>query len=145
MSQRVRVHHFVASLTTRQYGPHPTSDLLHVDYTYDVPPDTEFPRRLGQIDLFTRFYLEQAGPTDFFVLVRWTDSPDEQRNRVGRYGPYTVAFDPPDIVRDHVFRLQNIQLPGVGRYAILLVIRRLPDWKGRKFGKLTETHFVVER
>jgi hypothetical protein len=141
----VRVHHVVASLTTRQYGPHPTSDLLHVDYTYDVPADTEFARRIGRIDLFTRFYLEQAGPTTFFVLVRWTDSPDEQRKRVGRYGPYAASFQPTDIVRDLVFRVENIQLPGVGRYALLLICRRPPDWKGRKLRKLTETHFCVER
>lgn len=145
MSRSVRVHHFVATLTTRQYGPHPTSDLLGVDYTHDVPADTEFPRRLGQIDLFTRFYLEQATQTAFLVLVRWTDSLDEQRKWVGRYGPYTVGFAPTDIVRDHVFRLQNVQLPGVGRYAIVLGARRPPDWKGRKYMKLTETHFAVER
>jgi hypothetical protein len=145
MSRSVAVHHFVANLTTRQYGSHPTSDLLGVDYTYDVPADTEFPRRLARIDLFTRFYLDRAGPTDFYVLVRWTDSPDDQRRRVGRYGPYTVAFRPTDVVRDQVFRVQNIQLPGIGRYEILLLRRRSPDWKGRKYGILKQTHFLVER
>jgi hypothetical protein len=130
---------------TRQYGRHPTSDLLGVDYTYEVPADTEFPRRVERIDLFTRFYLNHAGPTTFFVLVRWTDSPEDKRRRVGKYGPYTVGFRPTDLVRDHVFRIQNIQLPGVGRYAVLLVSRRPPDWKGRKYGKLTETHFLAEQ
>src|SRR5690348_616839 len=118
MAQSVNVHHFVANITTRQYGPHPTSDLLHVDYIHDVPPDTEFPRRVGRIDLFTRFYLEDADPTDFFVLVRWTDSPDQQRKRAGRYGPYTVYFRSADLVRDHLFRVENLQLLGVGRYTI---------------------------
>jgi hypothetical protein len=145
MSRKVHVHHFVANLTTRQYGRHPTSDLLGVDYTYDVPPDTEFPKEIGRIDLFTRFYLEQPTATTFFVLVRWMDSPDGIPRRVARFGPYRVSFQPTDVVRDHIFRIPHFLVPGVGRYAILLVGKQAPDWKGRRFAKLTETHFLVER
>ena len=145
MSEDVRIHHFVATQTTRQYGPHPTSDLLHVDYIHDVPADTEFPRRLGQLDLFTRFYLENAGPTTFLILIDWTDSPDDRPRRAGKYGPFTVVFQPTEVVHDHAFRVQNAQLPGTGRYTIMLLRRRSPDWKGRKYVKLTETHFTVER
>src|SRR5690349_21358990 len=100
MSRRVSVHHFVMNATTTQSGPHPTSNLLGVDYWYDVPSDAEFPRVMGKVDLFTRFYLQQAKPTEFYVSVRWADAPDVQRRRVTRYGPYVVNFQPTDAVYD---------------------------------------------
>jgi hypothetical protein len=52
---RLRVQHCVVNMTTRQYGPHPTSDLLGVDYFHTVPADTEFPRTLSKLELFVRF------------------------------------------------------------------------------------------
>src|SRR5688500_15573374 len=84
MSRRVRVHHFVANLTTRQYGPHPTSDLLGVDYIHDVPADAEFPRTILRMDLFTRFYLEQARPCEFFAQVWWIDHPSGTPEMLGQ-------------------------------------------------------------
>lgn len=51
MSRSVAVHHFVANLTTRQYGPgQRASDLLDVNYWREVPGDTEFPRVFGRLD-----------------------------------------------------------------------------------------------
>lgn len=72
--RRIAVHHFVANLTTRQYGPHPMSDLLGVDYILEVPPDTEFPRWLPRMDVFARFYLSSG-----------TASGVHDPNTVGRY------------------------------------------------------------
>ncbi len=53
---RLRVQHCVVNVTTRQYGPIPTSDILGVDYFHTVPADTEFPRTLGKLELFVRFF-----------------------------------------------------------------------------------------
>lgn len=55
--------------TARRYGPHPTWDLLGVDYTHTVPPDAEFPRYLPRLDLFVRFLVANLGPTDIAVRV----------------------------------------------------------------------------
>jgi hypothetical protein len=53
---RLRVQHCLVNQTTRQYGQNPTSDLLGVDYFHTVPPDTEFPRTVGKLELFVRFF-----------------------------------------------------------------------------------------
>jgi hypothetical protein len=144
MSRRIAVHHFVTNLTTRQFGPHPTSDLLGVDYVYEVPPDTEFPRALARVDLFTRFYLWSAQPCEFFVRVWWLDAPRKRSGRLaGEYGPFFVNFDPSAGVLDHVFRLVNVRLPGTGRYAV-----RLVRYRGKWAAKpkiYAQTHFNVER
>jgi hypothetical protein len=145
MSRRVSVHHFVGNLTTTQSGPHPTSNLLGVDYWYDVPADAEFPRVIGKLAFFTRFYLRRPTPTEFSVVVRWTDSPDPMRRRARWYGPYLVNFQPTDAVYDHAFRVVNIRLDGVGRYTVWLVSEKPPDWRGRRFAALAKTHFCVEQ
>lgn len=147
MSKRVAVHHFVANLTTRQYGPHPTSDLLGVDYVHEVPADTEFPRWLARVDLFARFYLMDANPCEFYVRAWWLDYPRRRKGKfIDQFGPFTVNFVPGETVRDHVFRVVNLQLPGVGRYALRLVRPKTADWKSlRRMSILKETHFRVER
>src|SRR5262245_4459786 len=116
MARRVAVHHFVANMTTRQYGQHPTSDLLGVDYIHEVPADTEFPRWLPRIDVFTRFYLNQAKPTKFLIRVIWRSAPEALRPCQQRFGPFTISFQPTDVVHDHVFRLVNVRLNGTGWY-----------------------------
>ena len=79
MSRRIRVHAFLAAATVSQSGLHPTSNLLGVDYWHEVPADAEFPRVVGRLDLFTRFYAERAKETEFLVSIRWIDSPTKQR------------------------------------------------------------------
>jgi len=145
MSQKVSVHHFIANLTTRQYGPHPTSDLLGVDYIHDVPADTEFPRTLARVDLFTRFYLNGAKPTEFFVRVLWLDSPTPKLRRIGRYGPNLVSFQPNEAVHDHVFKVVNLRLAGAGRHRVLLLRKRTANWRGKRLAIIAQTHFTVER
>ena len=145
MSRRVSVHHFVANMTTTQSGPHPTSNLLGVDYWYDVPADAEFPRRIGRMDLFTRFYLTRARPVEFFVRVLWLDVPTGGPRIIGRYGPELMSFRPDETVRDHVFKAVNLQVEGPGLHRILLLRERPANWRGRRFAVLAETHFFVRR
>src|SRR5713226_5071039 len=100
MSRRVSVHHFVANETTRTYGPgNRTSDLLRVDYWHDVPADTEFPRTLLRMDLFTRFYLERAKPCKFYLQVWWLDHPSGMQEMLGQFGPFLVNFRKGESVR----------------------------------------------
>jgi hypothetical protein len=145
MSRRVTVHHFVANTTTTQSGLHPTSNLLGVDYWHDVPADTEFPRRIGRMDLFTRFYIRKAKPVEFFVRVLWLDTPTGTPRIIGRYGPELVSFRPDETVRDHVFKVIHLQLEGTGRHRILLLRERPDAWGGKRFAVVTETHFFVRR
>src|SRR5690349_9309636 len=137
MSRRVTVHPFVANLTTRQSGPHPTSDLLGVDYIYEVPADTEFPRWLVRVDLFTRFYLRRARPTQFLIRVIWRDAPTSRQPCARHYGPFAIPFQPADVVHDHAFRLVNVQLDGAGWYDVVLYRRRHGP-TGQRWKRLVE-------
>jgi hypothetical protein len=144
MSRRVAVHHFVANLTTRQYGSHPTSDLLGVNYVHTVPADTEFPRWLPRVDLFARFYLRRAKPAEFLIRIVWSSAPTPLRPCERRYGPFTVPFQASEVVHDHAFRLVNVRLDGLGWYAVILY-RRHRIAIGRRWVRLVETHWFVER
>ena len=145
MSRRVTVHHFVANLTTRQYGEHPTSDLLGVDYIHDVPADAEFPRTILRMDLFTRFYLEQARPSEFFAQVWWIDHPSGTPEMLGQFGPFPVNFQVGAVFRDVVFHLHMIRLQGVGRHSIELLRERKRAWQAGELVAIARTHFFVER
>jgi hypothetical protein len=145
MRRRVRVHAFLTATTVSQSGAHPTSNLLGVDYWHEVPADVEFPRVIGRLDVFTRFYLEQAEQTEFQISVRWLDAPTRQGRQASRYGPFALDFQPHQVVRDHVFRVVNIRLGGVGRYSIRLVREVKRDWQGRRFVILAGTEFSVQR
>lgn len=144
MGRRVSVHHFVANLTTPQYGPHPTSDLLGVDYVHEVAADTEFPRLLPRVDLFTRFYLTRASRATFLIRTEWRDAPESRRPCHRTYGPFGLTFGPLDVVRDYAFRLVNVRLDGPGRYDVVLY-RRKRTKPATRWGKLAETHWYVER
>ncbi len=147
MSRRVTVHHFVANLTTRTHGPgQRSSDLLDVNYWREVPGDTEFPRVFGRLDLFTRFYLNRANPVDYYVRVWWEDTQRPRHELVGQFGPFPTPFRTDELVRDRVFRLHNVQLRGVGRYAVRLVRPRPASvWRRGQWAVVAETHFCVER
>lgn len=55
----------------------------------------------------------------FEVRAYWIDHP-EKPERVAVYGPFNVYFASDVSTRSFVFRLQNVPLPGAGRYAIRL-------------------------
>jgi hypothetical protein len=142
----VSVHHFVANLTTRRYGPgQRTSDLLVVDYWHDVPPDTEFPHSIARMDLFTRFYLDQARPAVFRVQVTWLDHPGGAPEVIGDYGPFPVDFRSDESVRDVAFRLPMIQLQGAGRHSVELLRVFTSGWRAGESVSIAVTHFFVER
>jgi hypothetical protein len=143
--RRVMVHHCVMNTTTRQYGPRRMSDLLGVNYWHHVPPDTEFPYDLGRVDLFTRFYVTGASPTEFFVRVWWLDAPRGKPELAGHFGPFRVDFRPDESVRDHPFRIYNVRVNGVGRHAIRLLRRRPGGWRAGRLAVQFETHFSVVR
>lgn len=148
MSRRVTVHHFVANKVTRQHGPGSSArDLLDVDYWRSVPGDTEFPKVFGRLDVFTRFYLSRAKPTDFLVKVWWEDNPRRRRELVGEYGPFRVPFQPGDLVLDRVFRLYNLEFRGTGRHTIRLIRDRAANRSplSRRWVTIAQTHFTVER
>jgi hypothetical protein len=145
MSRRISVHAFLAAATVSQSGLHPISNLLGVDYWHEVQADAEFPRVIGKLDLFTRFYLRNADPTEFTIAIRWIDSPTRRARRAARFGPFPVNFQPHESVRDHSFRVVGIRLGGVGRYSIRLVREVEPDWQGRRFVVMAETQFYVQR
>ncbi|MBA4065884.1 MAG: hypothetical protein C0501_19625 [Isosphaera sp.] len=146
MSRRVSVHHFVVSKLARNHGPGQTAwDLLDVDYWRTVPADTEFPKLFGQLDVFTRFYMEQARPTVFRVQVSWVDHPSGVPEVIGDYGPFRVDFDPAETVRDVSFRLPMIRLQGVGRHTVELMRPVKSGWRAGELVPIAHTHFFVER
>ena len=146
MSQaRIVVHHFVANATTTRYGPHPTFNLLGVDFWQVFPPDAEFPQAVRQIDLFTRFYLTRARPAEFMIRVYRMNSAGQAVEKMDEFGPFAVDFHRSEIVRDRSFRITNVRLTGTGNYAIRILCQRRSGWRAGKWAILRETHFRVEQ
>lgn len=146
MSLRVWVHQFVLTELTRPRSQTwRACDLFGASHWVDAPADTEFPYRVARMNLFTRFYLDNAKPTEFFVRVRWLQPPDRVARIVGTFGPFVLPFASDAAVRDCSFSLNNIQLQGVGLHRIdLLRVIRLRR-KGRKRLRIATTYFAVER
>ena len=146
MSRRVRVHQFVVTELTRPRSPSwRACDLFGASHWLDVPADTEFPYTVPRMSLFTRFYLDTARPTEFFVRVRWLQPTDRVARVVGVFGPFLVPFAPDASACDCSFNLNNIQLQGVGLHRVdLLRVVRL-RLEGRKRVRIATTYFVVER
>ncbi len=142
--KRLDVHYCVLNTLTRRYGPTQTSDLLGVEYRYRVPPDTEFPRLISSIDLFTRFYLVGVGPTEIAVFVVRLDEDGRDLERVGRFRK-VLPFDPADEVRDFVFRLARINLTGTGVYAVRVCRKAKHRWRGHVWKRLGTDYFRVVR
>ena len=68
MSRRVSVHHFIAvELARPRTAAWRASDIFGASHWLDVPPDTEFPRWLLRVYLFTRFYSNSVKPTKFLI------------------------------------------------------------------------------
>lgn len=111
----VRVQHCVVNLTTRQYGPNPTSDLLGVDYFHTVPADTEFPRTFAKLELFVRFFGDDGITGRVRVTVTRLAPYGSNRERV-----YRRLFDVStpgvrgSVVLDRGFKLMNVVVPGEG-------------------------------
>jgi hypothetical protein len=118
---RLAVQHWVACLESlfefRDEWLLPYN-LLGVSYSHTVAADIEFPCVVPRLDLFARFF-HGRGTRLFEVEVSWIDGPTPETD-VATYGPYTVFFRRDQAARSYVFRLQNLPLPGPGRYQIWL-------------------------
>jgi len=116
---RLRVLKCLLAQVVRQYGPRLTSDLLGVDYFYTVPADTEFPRRLGQLELFVRFWGD--GPFTGRVRVTVTrlhpDGSDRDRVYWREFG-LSVKRGAGPFVLDQGFKLRDVVVPGEALYAV---------------------------
>jgi len=136
-------HHFIANLTTRQYGSNPTSDLLGVDYWIAIPEERELPIRLERIDLFTRFYLQNVERAIFRVELATDSRRGDSQETVSGFGPYDVSFRNGSSVADHVFRMSNVVLNRVGMFTVRLYRRRKSRFRGIVWRPLCETHFYL--
>lgn len=120
----------MVNATTRQYGSHPTSDLLGVDYFYTVPADTEFPRMLGKLELFVRFFGTDLRPCRVLVTMKhMTPAGASGRLIYKKWFPVTPVGRPGFVVIDRAYKLQTILLPGVGVYVIRVLRRVRRPWK----------------
>ncbi len=129
---RLHVQHCVVNMTTRQYGTHPTSDLLGVDYFHTVPADTEFPRTLGKLELFVRFFGTDGVAGRVRVTVSHLKPGGTDRELV-----YSKLFDLAtsnvrgSVVLDKGFKLINMLIPGEGTYAVRVTRRVRHSWEAR--------------
>jgi len=142
---KVRVQYMVASHTVRQYGTNPTSDLLGVAYRIVYPPDTEFPVTVGQIDLFTRFYIRTAASDDFFVRLWSVGTDGLPEGLIDTFGPYHVDFPSDRTVLDRSFRVKYMTVARPGRYALCLSRRRNSNWRGDRWAVLATEYIAIER
>ncbi len=142
---RVQVQHAVLCPIVRQYGSAPTSDLLGVCYTYTYAPDIEFPRHIPQVDLFTRFFVYSPGFEEYFLRVWRLAADDAGQTRMGSFGPYPVRFTPGTVFVDRPFRMKNVRVEGVGRYAVRLCVKRNRRWRGVRYRILATEFFQVVR
>jgi hypothetical protein len=131
MARPLRVQHWLRTLGTRVQPPVSADnpyDLFGVSYVHPAPGGDGPIPPIPRVDMFTRFF-HGVGAWEFEVEVIWVDGPDGSE-LVANYGPQPVTFRPTERVRDFVFVLRHVPLPGAGRYRIhLLAIkprRRLP-------------------
>ena len=121
MARRLVAHHWMMTLSARVQppaGPINPYDLFGVTYVHRVPVGTVTIDPIDRVDMFARFF-NGRGTWEFEVEVVWVDGPDG-RELVARYGPFSVYFRPGQTVRDFVFVLRNVPVPGEGRYRVLL-------------------------
>jgi hypothetical protein len=114
-----------------------------VDYRRQVPPDTEFPYTVPQLDLFVRFFVASLGPTNIAVRVWRLNDDGTSREKVSELQT-AVPFAPDELVREHTFRLVNVPLTGEGQY-VVRVCRPVRLWKGSGWRVLGTDYFFVTR
>jgi hypothetical protein len=144
---RLDVQHCVVNMTTRQYGPHPTSDLLGVDYFHTVPADTEFPRTVARLELFVRFFGAGLRPTQVRVTVSRLNPDGTDRDQCYDHTfPVCTTALPGPVVIDRGYKLLNVQLPGEGEYAVRVLQAVKRRWEPRPGWRvLAAEYFWVER
>lgn len=119
--RRLVAHHWLMTLgasVPRAVGPDNPYDLFGVSYVHPVPADSDPIEPITRVDMFARFF-NGKGTWEFEAEVVWVDGPDGLES-VAFYGPQTIAFRADQPVRDYVFVLWNVPVPGVGRYRVYL-------------------------
>jgi hypothetical protein len=140
---RLRVQHCVVNATTRQYGPSPTSDLLGVDYFHTVPADTEFPRAVGKLELFVRFFGTNGISGRVRVTVSLLNPDGTDRELV-----YRKVFNLPTstasglVVLDKGFKLLNMLIPAEGTYAVRVTRRVRRPWEVRRGWRILAVDYL---
>ncbi len=144
---RLRIQHCIVNLTTRQYGVHPTSDLLGVDYYYTVPADTEFPTYPRKFELFVRFIASSRIGGSVRVTISFLnyDGSDRQiiyKKRFGVPSATAARF----LVVDQGFKMLNVSLPGEGTYAVRVSKQFRKPWEAKtRWILLATDYFLVEK
>jgi hypothetical protein len=114
----------------------PELDLFGVDLRIVVPADTEFPRTLTRLDVFSRTIIHAAGPAKLRIRVKWIDGPHPRRG----HGVYAFQKDFSEGVQDVTFPLLNLRLPGAGWYKLILSQWKAMGWRGRAGCDSQELH-----
>lgn len=133
---RLRIQHCIVNGITRQYGPHPTSDLLGVDYFRTVPADTEFPYYVSSLELFVRFLGTRRIRGRVRITVSQIDDEGlDIRSIYDQLFLLPTANSDGILVLDKGFKLINMMIPEEGTFAVR-VHRRVrsrswspPDWR----------------
>ncbi|MDY3555582.1 hypothetical protein R5W24_004725 [Gemmata sp. JC717] len=140
---RLRVQHCVVNMTTRQYGPNPTSDLLGIDYFHTVPADTEFPRTLAKLELFVRFFGTDgvSGRVRVTVSYLWPDGTDRELvyRRLFDVAVHDVTGP---VVLDRGFKLINVLVPGEGTYAMRVTRRVRRPWEANSGWRVLAADYI---
>lgn len=133
---RLRIQHCIISNITRQYGTHPTSDLLGVDYFHTVPAHKEFPYYVSGLELFVRFLGTRRIRGRIRITVSQIDDEgfgDPLDLRSTLFAP--TAHSDGVLVLDKGFKLINMMIPEEGTFAVR-VHRRIrphswspPEWR----------------
>lgn len=127
---RLVVQHCVVARTVRQYGGHPTSDLLGVDYIYAVPSDTEFPKSIPQLDLFVRFRTSDLlRPVRLLLTISYLDEYGDDKSEVfRREAIFEAPASPGEYVVPRGYRLTGWSAPGEGVYCVRVLRRTQRSW-----------------
>jgi hypothetical protein len=137
----------LVSRVIRQYGPNPTSDLLGVDYFVDVPADTEFPKRIGPLELFVRFVGVNGIRGRVRVVVSYLNPDGSDRQVMFRkVYPLPTVVAAGDVILARGFKLVDLDVPGEGTYAVRVARRVRRPWEAKAGRRvLGADYFQVRR
>lgn len=144
---QLRIQHCIANTVTRQYGPHPASDLLGVDFIRTVPANTEFPTTLTKLEVFVRFFTYKLKRCRLNISIIQLPPPGLQHEVVYRQRFDLLALDLFEgRCFDRSVKLVNVFIPGEGDYSIRFTRRIRRPWEYRsRHQVLAVEYFRVQR
>lgn len=119
--RQLRVHYWVRATGSRVQPPaRPNNpyDLFGISFYHAVPVGLRPYDPIPRMDMFARF-IHGRGDWVFQIRFVWLDAPGRRRI-VEEYWPLQVHFRTAESVRDFVFVLRNVPVPGLGRYRVSL-------------------------